>query len=747
MIKPLVYTPAHHTRVELPFDRFLPLDPPGMAARWLKRETPVGSTILDPICASPLAILEAAAAGYRVLVACNNPVTAFQLRLLAKGPQIEDFNSVIRELGDQKKGQERLETSIKSLYATRCASCGAEIQASGFLWTRGEKLPHGRIYDCPHCNDSGEHTITDEDIQRIEQLQRSELMHRSRALSKVLGGNVADRETVEAAINIYPVRSLYVLFTLMNKMEGMPLSDQRRELLEAILLSLMYSGSAIWSWPEERERPRLLSIPTQYIEKNLWLEIDQAIRTWTADVPRVEYTTWPTMPTGKGVCLYPGRMRDLAQAAEGMRIDQVLCVFPRPNQAFWTLCSLWASWLWGREKAGKFSQVIERRRFDWYWHTTALHAALLPATSLAGDDVPVYGIVPEPAAGLISAVIQSAAICRMEISGCAVMNESEPVQIAWKTGKRDAEFKRVNVQKIAREAMRELLTEIGEPTEYIELHAASMSALADENSFPPSIQQLTIEKASELQGSLNSLLADTTFLRRLDATAQDPESGLWWLAQPEMRQNPLADRLETELRSWLLSEERIPSDTLSDRINQRFPGYLTPPINLIQMCMDSYADLDTTTGIWQLKPTERAQTREADMQSMQDLVTRLGRIFKVRQEGEYPINWYLQSGREDPIYRLYISSTAIADRKAISSGVTGCETVFVLPGSRAGLLKYKLERDPYLRELLDDGFHFLKYRTLRSIAQRADVTLELWKMLIDSDPLSLEENTQLSMFL
>lgn len=747
MIKPLVYSPANQTRVELPFDRFLPLDPPGMAARWLQRDTPTGSTILDPICTSPRAILEAAAAGYRVLVACNNPVTAFQLGLLASGPTREDFIAVVRELGDQKKGQERLETSIMNLYTTRCASCGAEIQASGFLWTRGEKLPNGRIYSCPHCSDAGEHPITDEDIQRIEQIQRSEPMYRARALSKVLGSNVADREIVESAINIYPVRSLYVLFTLMNKMEGMQLSTDNRELLEAILLSLMYSGNAIWSWPEERERPRLLSMPTRYIEKNLWLEIDHAIQTWTAEVPLVEFTTWPVLPAGNGVCLYAGRMRDLEQAAEGLQIDQVMCIFPRPNQAFWTLCSLWASWLWGREKAGKFSQVIERRRFDWYWHTTALHAALMPASVLAGDDVPVFGIVPEPSAGLISAVIQSAAICRMEVSGCAVMNETEPVQISWKTGKRDAVYKPVNVQKIAREAMRELLTEIGEPTEYIELHTAAMTALADENTFPPTIQQLTFEKSSEIHGALNALLADNTFLRRLDATAQDPESGLWWLAQADAQQNPLADRLEVELRSWLLNETHIADEKLYHRVNQRFSGYLTPPVDLIRMIMHSYADLEPASGAWILKSSETELSRDADLQKMREIVARLGESFKVRQEGEYPINWYLHTGREEPIYKLYIFSTAIIDRKAIGSGSSDYETVFILPGSRAGLLKFKLERDPYLRELLDNGFHFLKYRTLRSIALRADLTLDLWKLLIDTDPLSLEENTQLSMFL
>ncbi len=61
-------------------------------------------------------------------------------------------------------------------------------------------------------------------------------------------------------------------------------------------------------------------------------------------------------------------------------------------------------------------------------------------------------------------------------------------------------------------------------------------------------------------------------------------------------------------------------------------------------------------------------------------------------------------------------------------------------------MKFKIERDPYLRELLTPNFHYLKYRTLRSIAARADLSPEVWQVLIDSDPLSLEETTQLSIF-
>ncbi len=576
MIKPLVYIQSAGVPQELPFDRFLPLDPPGMVSRWLHLNVPPGATILDPMGASPRAVLEAAAAGYRVLVACNNPVTAFEIRVLARAPLVAEFNSVIRELGDLKKGDERLETTIRSLYLTRCASCGAEIQASGYLWNQGDTVPHTRIYACPICKDDGEHPITDDDIQRLQQIQRSEPMHRSRAMARVMGGNLDDKESVELAINAYPVRALYVLFTLINKLEGMSLPQLRRELLEAILLSLLDDGNAIWSWPEERERPRQLSVPPQYIEKNLWLALDHAVATWSGQLQPVPFSTWPDFPSGSGICLYPGRMRDLTQAAQGMKIDDIVCVFPRPSQAFWALCSLWASWLWGRENAGRFSQVIERRRFDWYWHTTALHAALMPAAALAGMNIPVFGLLPEPAAGLVSSVIESTSISGYDITGSAVKNALEPIQMEWKTGTREREYKLVNMQRIARDAIRELLNEIGEPTEYIEVHTAAMCALADGNAFPPSIHQLTAEKASEIQSILNTLLSDQDFLVQLDATAKDPESGLWWLAEPENTRTPLADSLEIEIVNWLQQEKQISTDSLHERACQRFPGYLTP---------------------------------------------------------------------------------------------------------------------------------------------------------------------------
>jgi len=157
-----------------------------------------------------------------------------------------------------------------------------------------------------------------------------------------------------------------------------------------------------------------------------------------------------------------------------------------------------------------------------------------------------------------------------------------------------------------------LLSETGEPTAYIKVHTATLYALAQENAFPPTIQQLTAEKAAEYQSTLNSLLADTGFLVRLDATAQDPESGLWWLAVPEGTAVPLADRLEIEIAGWLQKAGQLTLAALLERVYQQFPGYLTPPDELVRQCLASYAVSDAAGEVWTLKAHDQVDCRLDD---------------------------------------------------------------------------------------------------------------------------------------
>src|SRR5512135_2333799 len=168
----------------LPLGRFLPPLPEGTVSGWLKRQVPPGSWVLDPLGATPSLALEAARAGYRVLVVSNNPVVTFMLEVLASAPAPADFQSALAALASSKRGEERLEVHIANLYQTACAACGEHVQAEAFLWKREEEAPYAKLYHCPHCGDEGERPLDEADLRRLASLG-NESLHRARALSRV----------------------------------------------------------------------------------------------------------------------------------------------------------------------------------------------------------------------------------------------------------------------------------------------------------------------------------------------------------------------------------------------------------------------------------------------------------------------------------------------------------------------------------------------------------------------------------
>jgi len=168
-----------------PLARFTPPLEEGVVSAWLPLHAPAGSWVLDPFGFSPRLALEAARAGYRVLVTVNNPITRFLLEMSAHPSTETDFKAALADLSAVKKGDERLGAHLQSLYLTTCEKCGNEISADSFLWKRGEDAPYARIYTCPNCEDSGERVVTSPDIEKAKKIAGTDNLHRSRAFERV----------------------------------------------------------------------------------------------------------------------------------------------------------------------------------------------------------------------------------------------------------------------------------------------------------------------------------------------------------------------------------------------------------------------------------------------------------------------------------------------------------------------------------------------------------------------------------
>ena len=241
------YIPGFSPRDPGPLSRFLPPLEDGTVATWLGERIPRTSWLLDPFGFSVRLPVEAARAGYRVLVTVNNPITHFLLQLEANPPSQSEFKAALADLATSKKGDERLEAHIRALYATPCERCGHENQAQAFLWRKGADAPYGRVYECSECGDSGERPAAEEDVDRARRIAAADALHRSRALERVASLEDADRVHAQEAIKHYLPRPLYVLVTILNRMDALDLPAERRRALRALVLAGFDAGNTLWS--------------------------------------------------------------------------------------------------------------------------------------------------------------------------------------------------------------------------------------------------------------------------------------------------------------------------------------------------------------------------------------------------------------------------------------------------------------------------------------------------------------------
>ena len=342
MLDSQVYIPGRPPDPALPLSRYLPPVPEDVAATWLQERMVAGAWVLDPFGASPRLAVEIARQGYRICVAANNPIARFLLEMHASPISASEFMAALDVLSASQVGNERLEPHLRALYQTNCAQCGSATSATSFVWKRETNALTQRIYSCPQCRDSGERPVTTDDLGRASPPHIG--MHRARAIERVAALHDPDREHAEEALSMYTPRAVYALFTLVNKLDSLPAIHKRP--LQALLLYAFDHGSSLWAHPPSRARPRQLSIPPVFSEKNIWMCLEEGITAWSRLLPEesglnpaIPLTIWPELPPESGgICVFEGRFKDLEEqlAAVETRMDvgAVLALYLAPTRLF-----------------------------------------------------------------------------------------------------------------------------------------------------------------------------------------------------------------------------------------------------------------------------------------------------------------------------------------------------------------------------------------------------------------------------
>ena len=746
------YIPGFKPADSGPLSRFLPLLEEGVISAWLSRQTLTGNWLLDPFGFSPRLVLEAARSGYRVLVTANNPVTRFLLETFANPPPESEFIAALADLGAVKKGEERLAGHLQSLYFTTCEKCNQQIQAQSFLWRKGEDTPYARIYDCPHCGDTGEHAAIDEDKELTKKIASTDALHRSRAIERVVSLKDEDRSYAEEAIHHYLPRPLYALTTIINRIDSLTLSPTRKHALTALILLACDAGNTLWAHPSERPRPKQLSTPNQFREHNVWMMLEHGVGLFAASgspVPFETYTAgmiWPKkIPESGGICIYEGRLKELAhEVKKEIPIAAVIGSIPRPNQAFWTFSALWAGWLWGKDAVEPYKAALRRRRYDWAWSATALHATFGHLNGLLADGVPMFGFIPEPEPALLTSVFTAAYTAGFKVESVALRTEHDAMQIIWKAAqKAKPEIGNVSVLQ---KAIIEYLRACREPASYLHIHTAGLIALAEANMLKqPELEfDETLRKTQALFSS--ALRDDVSFTHY--STGENIETGMWGMSPSTAPRTEhgsakdeniesLSDRIEIAVVTYLQKNPNAIFLEMEEDLYPRFPGLLTPSKGLIYAVLNSYAEQDGAN--WRLRDEDVASARREEMKIVFGLIERIGKRLNYQSSVHDKVVTWKDNGQI--VKKFNVLASALLNRALEHADE---QTVIVIPGGRAALAAYKQERDPSLKARLKK-YKLVKYRLLRSLLEVPILSRETFEEQIAGDPIE-ESKGQLMMF-
>jgi hypothetical protein len=731
-------------------ERYLPPIPGEYAINWIRSQSLKGVIILDPFGASPNLTANIAQNGNRVLVAVNNPILRLLIELTANPPSKGQARTVLSMLSALRVRDERLELHLQDLYRTSCPTCGRMIYAEAFLWKQDAAGPYARIISCEDCEIAGEFPLTAADLQ-ITARFRARGLHHARALGRIAPPKDPDRIHVEEALSVYPPRAVYALLTLVNKLDQLDISQQQSRILMAMLLNAFDQANTLWPHPVVRERPRQLTIPPTYRENNIWLALETALEFWDSDHAAVPITYWPNLPPESGgICLFKGRMKELAEQSSEFAFSEILTSFPRPNQAFWSLSALWAGWLWGPEAVEHFKPVLRRRRYDWAWHSMATRAALNSLTPVIAKETVIQGVIGEAEPGFISSIIIAGDQAGFLLEDIILHPEKKLAHIKWQNKKTHgnpspSKYSRSESIKIAG---RDYLLNRGEPSHYLDLHCAIMSELGKQSIL--NLEETPAETYFQLHQEIQEALNFQNGFLRFKGSEKSLNVGRWWLRDESNSNTPLSDRIEKDVVRYLeqhpnCSYSEIEAALIRKDANRKFAGQLIPDPKLMGECLESYGE-KSESG-WKLKDQDMPSRRREEMTSMVISMSELGIDlgFQVQsQDGEMPRCLWLNQNSA-PLFAFYISVSALLGKFLLEVKKTATHHVIVLPGGRANLVMFKLSRDPRLQSIMDKGWSFLKFRHARQLINSSSLSVDNFEDQLLLDPLTYSQ-TQLRMF-
>ena len=476
--------------------------------------------------------------------------------------------------------------------------------------------------------------------------------------------------------------------------------------------------------------------------------LERGVSLFAASGSPVPFEAWPKkIPESGGICIYEGRLKELAHVVKKeIPLVAVIGSVPRPNQAFWTLSALWAGWLWGKDAVEPYKVALRRRRYDWAWSATALHAIFEHLNGLLADGVPLLGLIPEPEPAFLTSVLTAANAAGFKLESVALRTEHDAMQVIWKTAQKPKP--EIADKSVLQKAIFEYLCTRGEPASYLHVHTAGLIALAEANMLKQPELEFD-ETLRKVQTLFSSALKDDERLTHY-STGENVDTGMWGVVSIRLTNTgypttihtipaieSLTDLIEIAVVTYLQKNPNAIFLELEDDLYPRFPGLMTPSKGLIYAVLNSYAEKNGAN--WKLRDEDAASTRREELKIIFGLIEKIGKRLNYQSSVNDKVVVWKDNGRI--VKKFNVLASALINRALEQADE---QTVIVIPGGRAALAAYKQERDPSLKARLKK-YKLVKYRLLRSLLEVPILTRETFEEQVASDPIE-ESKGQLMMF-
>jgi hypothetical protein len=327
----------------------------------------------------------------------------------------------------------------------------------------------------------------------------------------------------------------------------------------------------------------------------------------------------------------------------------------------------------------------------------------------------MLALASEAEAGLLTAALGAGQSAGLSLKGLALRTDPAMAQIEWQNSPSEGSDQEIFPPQPALQSAidqaHKWLHALGQPADYLVVYTAALTGLLQSHFFseqssqiPEAEQGLDPNPAQAASLATNTIRQALTFrggFLRFNA-GESPEVGQWWLRSGQDAEAPIYDRVEICIVRYLISNPGCTLEEIDHHLCLEFPGLLTPDRQIIEMCLESYAQTSSQDASrWNLRPQETPSQRRADLERVQQQLHLLAKRLSFTIEGDFPMR--LVNPRGQILHSFYpIASAVLGEillRRKPSTGQFSGQRWIIIPGGRANLVLFKLHRNPHLRSL------------------------------------------------